>query len=1491
LWQLLTPFRKRVEARRTAARRPWRYRPDCELLEDRCLPSVSLAPGGPSAGPVGSPVTWTATASGHGTTPVYQFGVGPAGGVSHVVRDFSPNNSFTWNPMQEGTYNIQVIVEDSYGAPPSDSASASYNVNSRVVGTGAVVGPTSNPLVALYSAPPSPGSTMYVQLSPAGPDPSWSSTAPQPVAPGESTNFLVAGMLPDTTYFMRDVLSDGTTSAPLTFTTGSLPTNLTFPTFSVQQAPSPGSDPTQDMIYHTGATGGPSNNVISLATDLAGNVDWYYDPVANNFVGYGPSLVPGGTILMLGGNQDSLGGEDTLREIDLAGDPLRETDVAAVNAQLAARGQHPILDFNHDAQRLPNGETAVIANTQRTIDVNGTPALYTGNMVIVLDENFQVAWVWDAFNWLDTNRLPTNGEGPGDWLHGNSIGWSPADGDLVFSMRAQDWVIKIAYGNGTGDGHVVWRLGAGGDFTINSTDPSPWFSHQHDVRYINDDTLVLFDDGNTRRLTNPTADSRGQALVLNEQTMQATLVVNADLGNYSFALGSAQVLPSGNLDFTSGFQGSAPNYFGQSIEVSPDGTEDYVLQMSGLEYRSYFISTLYGGANNSYGLLDSGFKNPSQGTGASAYQYDPTGSAWGFGGAAGLAGNGSAITSGNPGAPGGSQVAFLQGTGTISQVVGFLVAGTYQLSLSAAQRGNNGASNEAFQVQVDGTVVATFTPTSTSYATFTTPSFNVTAGSHTITFVGVDPAGANYTALLDQVSILVPASGTATFVASDTLTQGSWVGTYGADGYNAIGGATSYPSYAQVSASGQSSYTWAASTGDVRAPLQSAAATSRVAACWCSSTSFTVDVNVTDGNTHQVALYLLDWDNSLGGRSEQVDVLDATTGKVLDSESAASFQNGDYLVWDVSGHVQFRVTNAGASGNNAVLSGMFFDPTTQVSHVPYNSFPQVVALTATDAIVGSNVTFRTTIGAYSPSYAVGQQLELMADPGDTANGGFLGQHEVWFRSRVANLASYGYYVLMPDGSLHPWTAGHGPNPVYLGAPIAQLGTAAYANPGQLLASAPPPPAVGAVVSGVSTSGGTTTGTLTLTPPASFTGSFQVVVIASDGVGADAGAFTVRVNDATPQLAPIADQAVTNAQPLPDLTLSATDPAGAAVTFGVAIVGRGPAALIGQQLQLVADPGDTAGGGFLGQHEVWFRSRVANLANYGYYVLMPDGSLHPWTAGHGPNPVYLGAPIAQLGTAAYPNPSQLLAWVSLPPPAVNATVSGVSTSGGTTTGTLTLTPPAGFTGSFEVVVTASDGTAADAKTFLVTVSDSTPQLAYIPDQTLPSSSPLTVPLGATGGNNKPVNFSAVAFKYSPVYDTVQALLLSPDPGDTAHGGFLGKGEVWFRSAVANLANYGYFVLMPDGSLHPWTAGHGSSLSNLGAPVAQLGTAAYADPSQLLGSPIPAVTTAVSGVATSGGTTTGSLTLLPPLGSVGTFRVIVMASDGITWDTWSFLVTVL
>jgi hypothetical protein len=142
---------------------------------------------------------------------------------------------------------------------------------------------------------------------------------------------------------------------------------------------------------------------------------------------------------------------------------------------------------------------------------------------------------------------------------------------------------------------------------------------------------------------------------------------------------------------------------------------------------------------------------------------------------------------------------------------------------------------------------------------------------------------------------------------------------YGSDGYALANDTTSYPSYAQVNITNQSNYTWAGSTADVRA-LQRTASSDRIAATMYSPTFFDIDINLTDGLTHQVGIYFLDWDPA--NRSQRVDVFDAATGALLDTRSLTGFSNGQYLVWTLSGHVRLRITNTGDT--NAVVSGLFF---------------------------------------------------------------------------------------------------------------------------------------------------------------------------------------------------------------------------------------------------------------------------------------------------------------------------------------------------------------------------------------------------------------------------------------------------------------------------------------------------------------------------------------------------------------------------------------
>ena len=103
----------------------------------------------------------------------------------------------------------------------------------------------------------------------------------------------------------------------------------------------------------------------------------------------------------------------------------------------------------------------------------------------------------------------------------------------------------------------------------------------------------------------------------------------------------------------------------------------------------------------------------------------------------------------NPSAQEGSQVAFLQRSGSFSRSA----AGSDQLTFGAAQRASNPSqpSREDLEVLLDGNSVGTFQPSSTSYQSYTTAPFTVTAGTHTITFQGLDSVGGDNTAFLDEV--------------------------------------------------------------------------------------------------------------------------------------------------------------------------------------------------------------------------------------------------------------------------------------------------------------------------------------------------------------------------------------------------------------------------------------------------------------------------------------------------------------------------------------------------------------------------------------------------------------------------------------------------------------------------------------------------------------------------------------------------------------------
>jgi hypothetical protein len=224
----------------------------------------------------------------------------------------------------------------------------------------------------------------------------------------------------------------------------------------------------------------------------------------------------------------------------------------------------------------------------------------------------------------------------------------------------------------------------------------------------------------------------------------------AQRGNWQASAQTFEVLVDGNVVGT--FTPGGTSYAAFGTNPFTVGVGSHTIAFVGLNPNggdnTAFIDAVQ--VNAVTAIANAGFEAPAVGNGA--FAYNPTDTAWTFTGGAGVSGNGSGFTAGNPDAPDGTQVAFLQGSGSLTQTLN-LAAGTYTISFQAAQRQNYQASSQTFQVLIDGTVVGTFTPSDTAYASFTTDSFTLAAGSHTLTFVGVNPNGGDNTAFIDAVSL------------------------------------------------------------------------------------------------------------------------------------------------------------------------------------------------------------------------------------------------------------------------------------------------------------------------------------------------------------------------------------------------------------------------------------------------------------------------------------------------------------------------------------------------------------------------------------------------------------------------------------------------------------------------------------------------------------------------------------------------------------------
>jgi hypothetical protein len=267
---------------------------------------------------------------------------------------------------------------------------------------------------------------------------------------------------------------------------------------------------------------------------------------------------------------------------------------------------------------LANGHWLLLATASVPLSGTTMPALTNapaatvlGDVIVDLDANMKPVWVWSTFNHLDPNRHPF---GVTDWTHGNAIVYSKDDGNLLVSLRHQNWVLKVRYMDGVGDGAVLWRLGAGGDFALQGgNDPADWMYAQHLPAFFSTNTSGVFslgvmDNGNNRVLPDgavcgvagaPGCYTTIPVWRVDEKARTAAFTFRQVLpgSEYSFFGGNMQQLANGHVEYDLCGVGLAPPS-SQVFEVTQDASAQTVwsMQVTGTYlYRASRMGSMYPG--------------------------------------------------------------------------------------------------------------------------------------------------------------------------------------------------------------------------------------------------------------------------------------------------------------------------------------------------------------------------------------------------------------------------------------------------------------------------------------------------------------------------------------------------------------------------------------------------------------------------------------------------------------------------------------------------------------------------------------------------------------------------------------------------------------------------------------------------------------------------------------------------------------------------------
>lgn len=243
----------------------------------------------------------------------------------------------------------------------------------------------------------------------------------------------------------------------------------------------------------------------------------------------------------------------------------------------------------HELKVLENGHAYVMAYDPQLVNMSeiviggDSNATVVGLIIQEIDVNKNVVFQWRSWDHFEiTDATHENFlDSVIDYVHGNAIEID-YDNNILISSRHLDEITKIDRSTGA----IIWRFGGkNNEFTF-SNDPVG-FSHQHDVRRLQNGNISLFDNGNYHspnysRILEYTLDEVTKTATLSWSyrhspdifapwggNAQRLLNGNTLIGWGGASVSISEVTPSGNIVFEGSFPASIYSYRSYKFDLSP----------------------------------------------------------------------------------------------------------------------------------------------------------------------------------------------------------------------------------------------------------------------------------------------------------------------------------------------------------------------------------------------------------------------------------------------------------------------------------------------------------------------------------------------------------------------------------------------------------------------------------------------------------------------------------------------------------------------------------------------------------------------------------------------------------------------------------------------------------------------------------------------------------------------------------------------------------